>query len=83
MAFAVDNRLKTRRSQDLGNCVTFSIFVILLMHDFGVNTLKKPLKCVYLKNTALKTAINFAENSAPSGMFHHIGFGILVGKLAN
>ena len=24
-----------------GNCLTFSVFVILLTHDFGVNTLKK------------------------------------------
>ena len=37
-----------------GNCLTFSVFVILLTHDFGVNALKKTLKCVYLYKTALK-----------------------------
>ena len=39
---------------DFGDCLTFSVFVILLTHDFEVNTLKKPLKCVYLCKTALK-----------------------------
>ena len=32
--------------------------------------------CISIK-TALKTAINFAENSASSGIFRHLGFKIL------